>query len=63
MIDLKDIYEQLCLRVPVKQYDADPADFRGVLQRELKDYMTLMDYMKQEDVLVDPIVEEVRRTC
>ena len=33
MIEVKELYEQFCLRVPVKQYEADPADFRGVLKR------------------------------
>ena len=45
----EEVYEQLCLRVPVKQYNADPADFRGVLQRyrlrlrkaDMKQYVVL----------------------
>lgn len=47
-MEVKEIYEQLCLRVPVKQYDADPADFRGVLQRELKNYMFLVNLLKEK---------------
>lgn len=63
MIDVNDLYEQLCLRVPVKQYDADPSDFRGVLQRALKEYMFVMDWMKKEGVLTEGNVAEVGRTC
>lgn len=63
MEQVKDLYEQLCLRVPVNQYDADPADFRGVLQRALKDYMSLMDWLKHEGILSDYNLAEVERTC
>ena len=63
MIDIKEIYEQLCLRVPVKQYDADPTDFRGVLQRELKNYMTLLDWLRSDNMLTDDNVAEVGKTC
>lgn len=63
MIENKEIYEQLCLRVPVKQYDADPTDFRGVLQRELKDYMSLLDWLRSENKLTDDNVAEVGKTC
>lgn len=63
MIEVKDLYEQFCLRVPVKQYEADPADFRGVLKRELEGYMCLMEWMRDERILSDENVEEVGRTC
>ena len=63
MIEVKELYEQFCLRVPVKQYEADPADFRGVLKRELEEYMFLLDWMRKENILSDENVEEVGRTC
>lgn len=63
MDEVKELYEQLCLRVPVKQYDAEPADFRGVLQRELKEYMFLMNWVRQEGLLTDENVAEVGRIC
>lgn len=63
MVDIKELFEQLCLRVPVKQYDADPTDFRGVLQRELKDYMSLIDWLRSKNMLTDDNVAEVGKTC
>lgn len=42
---------------------ADPADFRGVLQRELKEYMFLMNWVRQEGLLTDENVAEVGRIC
>ncbi len=63
MVENKDIYEQLCLRVPVKQYDADSTDFRGVLQRALKDYIVLLNWLRQEGNLSDEIVTDVEKTC
>lgn len=55
----EEVYEQLCLRVPVKQYAADPTDFRGVIQRELKDYLSFLDLLRNENVLTDENVAEV----
>lgn len=63
MIEVKELYEQFCLRVPVKQYEADPADFRGVLKRELEGYMGLLGWMRMENILSDENIEEVGRTC
>lgn len=63
MIAVQELYEQLCLRVPVKQNAADPTDFRDVLRRALKDYMTVMDWMRQEGILSDENVKEVDKTC
>ena len=63
MVEVKELYEQLCLRVPVKQYEDDPTDFRGVLRRALKDYLFIMDWMRQEGILSDDNVAEVTRTC
>ena len=60
---LKELYEQLCLRIPVKQYDSDPTDFRGVLQQALKDYLSLMEMMRKESILSDENVDEVKRNC
>ena len=63
MIAVKDLYEQLCKKVPVKQYEADSADFRSVLKRALKDYMSAMEWMRIEGILSDENVAEVGRTC
>ena len=51
MVAVKDLYEQVYQRVPVKQYARDPTDFRGILRRALKDYLTLIDWLKQEGIL------------
>ena len=59
MIAVKDLYEQLCKKVPVKQYEADSADFRSVLKRALKDYMSAMEWMRIEGILSDENVAEV----
>lgn len=63
MVEINDIYEQFCCRVPVKQLDADPADFRVVLKRELDNYVNLMKCMREEHILSDANVEEVEHIC
>ena len=63
MVEVKELYEQLSLRVPVKQYAADTTDFRGVLRSALKDYLFLMDWLRKEGVLSDENIVEVTRTC
>ncbi len=63
MIEAKELYEQVCLKVPVKQYECDVTDFRGVLRRAFKDYLLIMDWMRKENMLKDENIIEVKRTC